>query len=83
MSLITCNETTHFETKEYLEKKLEALKTGMGIPDEQENWKDNLRKVANGVPYMNYLLPCGKKIKKNNDMNLEVRCRICIIVCSH
>ncbi len=72
MSLITCNEPTHFETKEFLEAKLEALKTGMGIPDEQENWRDNLRRVANGVPYMNYLVPGGKKIKKSNDMNLEV-----------
>lgn len=73
MSLIVCNEPTHFETKEFLEQKLETLKTGLGIQDEQEGWGDHLRQMANGVPYMNYLVKNnGKKIKKSNDMNLEV-----------
>ncbi|KAJ3327112.1 hypothetical protein HDU76_012352 [Blyttiomyces sp. JEL0837] len=30
MSLIVCNEDTHFETKEFLEKKLMAVKAGLG-----------------------------------------------------
>ena len=69
MSLIVVNEATHFETKEFLEQKLEALRSGMGIIVEEESaW----HRVANGVPYMNYLLPNINKIKKSNDMNLEV-----------
>ncbi|KAJ3335398.1 hypothetical protein HDU91_002204, partial [Kappamyces sp. JEL0680] len=72
MSLVVCNETTHFETKEFLEGKLEALKSGMGIQDEPESWVDGIKRMAHGVPYMNYLIPNpNKKIKKSNDMNLE------------
>ncbi|KAJ3414832.1 hypothetical protein HDV05_005989 [Chytridiales sp. JEL 0842] len=37
MSLIVCNEATHYETKEFLEKKLIAVKAG-ACPDE-----DNMR----------------------------------------
>ncbi|KAI8894365.1 hypothetical protein BC833DRAFT_605122 [Globomyces pollinis-pini] len=73
MSMIVCNEPTHFETKEFLENKLNALRTGMGIvmPDENSFW-NRLVGLVYGVPYMNYLLPNKKrKIKKSNDMNLE------------
>lgn len=40
MTLIVCNEKTHFETKEFLEKKLIAVKTGlMGLGVEDEDVK--------------------------------------------
>ncbi|KAI8906468.1 hypothetical protein EDD86DRAFT_240841, partial [Gorgonomyces haynaldii] len=70
MSLLICNESTHFETKEFLEGKLEALKQGLGISTE-EDWDDRWARIVGGVPYMNYLIPSTKKIKKSNDMNLE------------
>lgn len=72
MSMIICNEPTHFETKEFFERKLEALKSGMGIQADQDGW--GFRRVINGVPYLNYLIPsANRKLKKSNDMNLEVK----------
>ncbi|KNC95912.1 phospholipid-translocating P-type ATPase, flippase [Spizellomyces punctatus DAOM BR117] len=43
-SLIVCNESTHFETKEFLEKKLLAVKAGlgMGAPMRRTTWFDRL-----------------------------------------
>ncbi|KAJ3254549.1 hypothetical protein HK103_007103 [Boothiomyces macroporosus] len=70
MSLIICNEPTHFETKEFLESKLQALRTGMGLQAPEEDLAGKILKYFNGVPYMNYLIP-KTKIKKSNDMNLE------------
>jgi phospholipid-transporting ATPase len=73
MSLIICNESTHFETKEYLEQKLQMLKQGLGLEDADEGfWGNYIRKYVRGVTYLNYLIPgANKKIKKSNDMNLE------------
>lgn len=68
MSLIICNEATHFETKEFLEAKLQALKgTLMGDTADAPLWT----RYMNGVPYFNSLIPKHRKIKKQRDLQLE------------
>ncbi|KAJ3178984.1 hypothetical protein HDU87_003253 [Geranomyces variabilis] len=49
-SLIVCNEETHFETKEFLEQKLLAVKGGMGMgaPTRRLGWFD--RMIGKKVP---------------------------------
>jgi phospholipid-transporting ATPase len=68
MTLIVCNEKTHFETKDFLEKKLIAVKTGLlglGVEDETEK--------SNGYSFLG--LGFGKKKKyvmsKHTDVDVE------------
>ncbi len=68
MTLIVCNEKTHFETKEFLEKKLIAVKTGLmglGVENENVEKKGAYRFLGFGV---------SKKpvMTKNQDVDVEV-----------
>ena len=63
MSMIVCNEPTHFETKEFLEAKLAAVK-GNSSAEPEQMW----RRYFNGIPYVNLIVPKKKrKITKSYD----------------
>jgi phospholipid-transporting ATPase len=66
MSLIICNEATHFETKEFLEAKLELVKGATTV--EADSFVD---RYMNGIPYANLLTPKHKKIQKNAMSDLQ------------
>lgn len=68
MTLIVCNEKTHFETKEFLEKKLIAVKTGlMGLGIENENVE---KKGA--YKFLGFGVSKKPVMTKNQDVDVEV-----------
>jgi phospholipid-transporting ATPase len=70
MTTIVCNESTHFETKEFLEKKLIAVKTGLmglGIENETVEKKGAYKFLGFGVSRKPVMT-------KNNDVDIEVIC---------
>ncbi|KAI8928628.1 hypothetical protein BC831DRAFT_500154 [Entophlyctis helioformis] len=74
MSMIVCNETTHYATKEFLEQKLAAVKGGLntdGAGGGVSSFWGGLR-YLDGVPYVRHLLKeKPNKIKKSVDTDLE------------
>ena len=73
MSLIVCNEKTHYETKEFLEQKLAAVKGGINIESGEPGglafWA---KRYLGGVPYVDYLMkPKHHKLKKSVESDQE------------
>ncbi|KAH6575423.1 hypothetical protein BASA62_001894 [Batrachochytrium salamandrivorans] len=71
MSLIVCNEPTHYETKEFLVQKLAAMKGGMDTAGANSSTFWAMR-YLNGVPYVKHLMAeKHSKLKKQPDGDLE------------
>ncbi|KAL2918308.1 aminophospholipid translocase [Polyrhizophydium stewartii] len=71
MSLIVCNEPTHFETKEFLSQKLAAVKGGMDTDGANGSAMWATRYLG-GVPYVRHLVKeKAPKLKKSVDADLE------------
>ncbi|KAK5671092.1 hypothetical protein BDV3_004761 [Batrachochytrium dendrobatidis] len=71
MSLITCNEPTHFDTKDFLARKLAAVKGGMDTAGSSNSMFWAMR-YLNGVPYVGHLMTEKQgKLKKQADSDLE------------
>jgi phospholipid-transporting ATPase len=66
MNLIVCNEATHFETKEFLEGKLAALKGDVEEAEQEPIWN----KYMKSIPYVK-MVTKAKKLKKSSNTNLE------------